>query len=118
MRKIILTLALCLCIAAPAAASDPSDALGRVRQFIDAFNKGDAKAAVAICADSASVIDDFAPYTWQGAGACERWAGDFDADARNNGIEPLKVTLGKPRHVDVAGDHAYVVVPAWSGAKP
>ena len=36
----------------------------------------------------------------------------YDADVKKNGITDGFVTLGKPRHVDVVGDHAYVVVPA------
>jgi len=113
MRPLTIALTLAACIAAgPAAAADKDDAWGRVKQFVDAFNKGDAKAAVATCADQAVVIDEFAPYLWSGADACGRWAADFDADAKKRGVEPLKVTLGKARHVDVVGDRAYVVAPA------
>ena len=85
--------------------------MATVHQFIDGFNKGDVKTAVAACADQASVIDEFPPYEWHGAGACAQWAADFDADAKKNGITPGAVTLGKTRHLDITGDRAYVVVP-------
>jgi len=45
-------------------------------------------------------------------GACSTWANDYDADAKKNGITDGIVTLGNPRHVDITGDRAYVVVPA------
>ena len=47
-----------------------------------------------------------------GAGACAKWASDYDADAKKNGITDGVVTLSNPTHVDVTGDQAYVVVPA------
>ena len=82
-----------------------------VNQFVDAFNKGDTKAAAAACADQASIIDEFAPHEWHGAGACLKWINDYDADAKKRKITDGVVTLGKVRHVDVNGDAAYVVVP-------
>jgi hypothetical protein len=52
------------------------------------------------------------PYAWQGATACADWANDFDAFNKKDGITDPIATLGKPRHVDITGDRAYVVVPA------
>ena len=95
-----------------AAGQDKGAVLGAVHQFVDAFNKGDTKTAVAVCAGETSIIDDIPPHEWHGAGACEKWANDYDADATKNGITDGAVTLAAPRHVDVTGDRAYVVVPA------
>ena len=83
-----------------------------VQQFVTAFNKGDSKAAAAACADQASIIDEFPPHEWHGAGACAKWMTEYDADARKNGITDGVVTLRKPSHVDINADRAYVVVPA------
>ena len=82
-----------------------------VHQFVEGFNKGDMKSAVAACADEASVIDDFPPHEWQGAGACGKWADGFNAVAKKEGITDARIVLGTPRHVDVTDDYAYVVVP-------
>jgi ketosteroid isomerase-like protein len=112
MHKILVALALTFLTAGPAAASDQTDVMVPVHQFIDGFNKGDTKAAVATCADEVSIIDEFAPFEWHGAGACSKWANDFDADSKKNGITDAVVTLGKPLHIDVVGDRAYVVAPA------
>jgi hypothetical protein len=83
-----------------------------VHQFVDGFNKGDVKTMAASCADQAAILDEFPPYEWHGAGACAKWASDYDADAKKNGITDGVVTLSNPTHVDVTGDRAYMVVPA------
>jgi ketosteroid isomerase-like protein len=95
-----------------AAASDQTDVMATMKQFIDGFNKGDVKTALAACASPASVIDEIPPYAWQGATACQDWANDFDAWAKKDGITDGFVTLGKAKHVYVTGEHAYVVAPA------
>ena len=111
---VLSAIALCAAVlaAGPAAASEKTDVMVPVHQFIDGFNKGDTKTAVATCADQTSIIDEFPPYEWHGAGACSKWANDFEADAKKNEITDGVVTLGNPRHVDIAADRAYVVVPA------
>jgi hypothetical protein len=83
-----------------------------VHRFVNGFNAGDAKAALAVCADVMSIIDEIPPYEWHGSGACSKWLGDYDADARRNGISDGVVTIETPRHVDISADRAYVVLPA------
>ncbi len=112
MRRTAFLVALSfLLVPGPARASDADDAVAPVKKFIDGFNAGDVKGALATCASPAVVLDEFAPYLWQGPTACADWAADFDADARKNGITDGVVKMSKPRHVEVSGDRAYVVVP-------
>ena len=111
MQKTFIVLALAALIAAPASASDKTDVMASVQKFVDGFNKGDTKTAAAACADQTSIVDEFPPYEWHGTGACLKWMNDYDADAKKNGITDAVVALGTPRHVDVAADRAYVVVP-------
>lgn len=111
MQRIVAAIAVAVFAAGPAFASEKTDVMVPVRQFVDGFNKGDTKTALAACADQTSIIDEFPPHEWHGAGACAKWANDFDADAKKNGITDGVVTLGTPRHVDITGDRAYVVVP-------
>jgi ketosteroid isomerase-like protein len=111
MRRIILALAVALA-AGPAAASDKTDVMATLNQFIDGFNKGDVKAALATCASPVSIVDEFPPFAWQGPTACADWATDFEANAKKDGITDAVVTLAKPKHVVVAADRAYVVVKA------
>jgi ketosteroid isomerase-like protein len=110
MRRIVVALA--LATAGLSRASEASDVMVPVNQFVESFNKGDTKTAAAACADQTSIIDEFPPHEWHGAGACSTWMNDFDADAKKNGITDGLVTVSKPRHIDVSADRAYVVVPA------
>ncbi len=112
MYRILLTVSL----AALAGAQTPGVAqiavVAVIHQFVEAFNKGDMKVMAATCAEQTSILDEFPPHEWHGAGACAQWAGDYDADAKKNGITDGVVTISNPTHVDVTGDRAYVVVPA------
>jgi len=42
---------------------------------------------------------------------CGDWWNDNDAFYKKNGITDSKMALGEPRHTEVTGDRAYVVVP-------
>jgi hypothetical protein len=97
---------------AQASGSAQTGVLAPINQFVDGFNKGDTKMAVAACADETSILDEFPPHEWHGAGACAKWLSDFDADAKKNGITDGVVKLGKASHVDISSDYSYVVVPA------
>lgn len=112
MRKLAFVLAAGLLAAGPAIASEKSDVMVVIHQFVDGFNKGDAKTALAACAEQTSIIDEFPPHEWHGADACAKWADDYTASAKEGGITDGFVTLGKAKHVDVNGDRAYVVIPS------
>jgi len=70
-----------LLIAPTAVADDKADVMTPIHQFVDGFNEGDAKRALAACAEQTSIIDEFPPHEWHGQGACATWANDFVADA-------------------------------------
>lgn len=109
---IALATAMALLTPAPLPASEQSDVLAKIHQFIDGFNRGDAKTALAACAPSASIIDEFPPHEWDGANACAQWADAYSADAKKNGITGGVVALGEPWYLSVEGSRAYAVVPA------
>jgi ketosteroid isomerase-like protein len=88
-----------------------AEALAAVRQYIDLFNRGDAKGMAAMCAVPMSILDGMAPHVWHGATATENWYRDVLAEGEHLGAGDYKVTLGDPWHADVTGDAAYVVVP-------
>ncbi len=112
MHKISIAFAVIAMLAGVAAASEQTDVMAPVTQFVEGFNKGDVKTALGACANQTSIIDEFSPYEWHGEAACSAWASDYDADAKKNGITDGLVTLGTPTHIDVTSDRAYVVVPA------
>lgn len=114
MYKLFALLSIAVATAAvttPTFASDQTDVMRTVHQFVDGFNKGDTKSALAACADDASIIDEFPPHEWHGVGACSKWLGDFVADMTKKAISDGFVTLHTPRHVEVTADRAYVVAP-------
>lgn len=82
-----------------------------IKEFEHDFNTGDSS-WMKLCADQTSIIDEFAPYAWSGSNACKQWSDDYADDAKKNGVTEPSVTLGRPRHLDVSGDRAYVVMPA------
>src|SRR4051812_47418796 len=108
MQKLLLTLALTFLTAGPLVAAENAEVIAALQGLVDAFNKGDTNAVVAASTDEMCIIDEFPPYEWHGAGTCSKWLADYDADAKKNGITDGKVSIGKPRHVDVNGDRAYV----------
>lgn len=115
MRKMMIAVAVAVLTAGTlfaAEKSEKADVMGVVNQLLDAFNKGDNKTVLALCVDDMSIIDEFPPHEWHGPGAFSKWFADYDAYSKKNGITDGIITIGKPRHVDVTGDRAYVVAPA------
>jgi hypothetical protein len=88
-------------IATPAAASDKTDAMMPIHQFIDNLDKGDMKAASAAYAPQAGILDEFPPHAWQGATAFADWGRDFGTFSQKAGDTEPFVKLGKPRHIDI-----------------
>lgn len=82
-----------------------------IKQFEHDFNAGD-PGWMKLCADPAAIIDEFPPYAWTGSNACKQWSDDYDADAKKNGVTKPSVMFGRPRHLEVMGDRAYVVLPS------
>jgi len=97
--------------AGPVAASEETDVMAVVHQWIDGFNKGDAKAADAACAHHGAIIDILPPHVWHGSGMCAQWWKDFNAYIAQNGITEPHAAPGKARHVDIDGTQAYLILP-------
>ena len=64
MPKVLVVLAAVIMAAAPNALAQQKDVMAPVHQFVDGFNKGDTKSALAACADQTSIIDEFPPHEW------------------------------------------------------
>lgn len=91
---------------------DPTGPMATVRNYADAFNKGDVKAMVAQFDVSGSILDGLPPHVWQGPKACEDWYRQAMAAGEREGATGYFISLGEPHHIDVTGDYAYVVAPA------
>jgi ketosteroid isomerase-like protein len=112
MRVILLAAAASLLLSAvPAAAGPAEDATATVAAVLDKFNGGDADAFFAAHQRDALIIDEFAPYSWSGAGSAQRWLGDYTKDAEARGISGGRVDYGKAIQAKSDGTSAYVVLP-------
>jgi ketosteroid isomerase-like protein len=89
-----------------------TDPMATVRQYIDAFNRGDLEAMGMAFAVPGSILDGLPPHAWHGPTVTLDWYRDVMAEGEHAGASGYVVALGEPRHMDVAGDRAYVVVPA------
>jgi hypothetical protein len=94
------------------AATPGMQLMATIQQFVDSFNKGDAKAAAAtLTPGGVVIIDDVAPHLWSGASAFDAWGKALaDADQKQGNTDQA-VALGKPTRVIVEADRGYVVVP-------
>jgi ketosteroid isomerase-like protein len=91
-------------------ADSKSEAESLVRQFMDAYNRGDDKSLISTCAGDAAILYDVPPYHWSGRDACSRWLRDVRSEEHRIDISNAVATLEKIRHVMVSGPHAYVTV--------
>ncbi len=112
MHTLLIAIVVALLAPGQSPAPDKTAVMVPIHQFVDGFNKGDTKTALAACADQTSILDEFPPHEWHGAGACARWASDYDADTKKHGITDGIVTLSAPKHLDITADRAYVVIPS------
>jgi hypothetical protein len=88
-----------------------TDPTAAVRQYMEAFNGGDAKTMATTFAIPGSILDGMAPHVWHGPTATQDWYRDVLIEGEQHGASDYVVTLGEPRHVNVTGNTAYVVVP-------
>lgn len=86
--------------------------MAAVRQYVDAFNRGDTKTMASTFAVPGMILDGMAPHVWHGPTATQDWYRDVLVEGEQHGASGYVVTLGEPPHVTVTGDNAYVVVPA------
>ncbi len=112
MKKILALLFVCSAALPVAVADITADITAPIRQFIDSFNTGDTKSAFAAYArGSISIVDEFGPHQWTGPTAPQRWAADYDKNAKATGVTDGKVTYGVPTRMEIAGAQAYVIMP-------
>ena len=100
-------------LATPAigSASPSSDAINTVKLAINAMNKGNMDAFVALCDSPTVVIDTFAPYLTGGATGCTDWWNARVAYNKTAQLTDATAGIGAPWHVFVSGDSAYVDAP-------
>jgi hypothetical protein len=91
------------------AAHDPQAA---VRNYLDAFNRGDARAMAACFASPGFILDGMAPHVWNGPSAPLDWYEDVLVEGKHAGATNYAVSIGEPTHNVTTDDTAYFVAPA------
>ena len=79
--------------------------------FCDLVNQGDAPAAVAYFLPDASIVEDLAPYSWQGPAAGMQWLQAMNANAERSGIGSVNMRFLPATTVQISGARAYAVIP-------
>jgi ketosteroid isomerase-like protein len=85
--------------------------MATITRMTDAVNRGDMPTAFAAFTPAPMIVEDLAPYRWQGPGTPQAWVEGMAANAQAHGISTINMKLAPPTRIDVAGDHAYAVVP-------
>src|SRR4051794_11157427 len=84
--RVVIVFAIAVIGAGSVIASQDTDVMAPVRQFVDGFNKNDIEMAQAACADETFIIDDFPPHEWRGSGATLKWFRDLTLMGKKNGM--------------------------------
>jgi len=111
MKSPFISTGMLFLAAAPVAHAGDAGMEATIRQFADAFNKGDMKTAKALHVAAPIIVDEIAPYSWSGPKAFDSWGADLGKAEAAEGKSGGKVTIGAPTRENIAGDHAYVVAP-------
>ena len=85
-----------------------SDAIGKM---VDAVNNGDFGEVIAAFGAEATIIEDIAPFRWQGPDAPSSWLTAMGENAARLDARAIVMELGRPVRVDVVGPAAYAVFP-------
>jgi hypothetical protein len=99
-------------LVASAACADDAGVDGAINAFGTAFNKGDIPAAKLVMEPSVMIVDEVAPYAWNGPGALDEWLGDLAKSEAAEGKTGGVVAIEAPTRELVSGGNAYVIVPA------
>jgi ketosteroid isomerase-like protein len=112
MRKVLVVLCAGVLFAMVSVRALAQDVNAPIRQLLDGFNSGDMKAVSASYATGdISIVDEVAPFHWNGPHAGDAWGSDLEKHDKAAGIADAKVKDSAPVRSEVEGDAAYVVVP-------
>lgn len=112
MRNTVLALLASVLWAPVLFAATAEDVVAPIRQFIDAFNKGDTASAYATYAQGEiTIVDEFAPHRWTGLHAAQDWAAAYGKHAQATGVSDGQVKYGAPTRIEREGNLAYVILP-------
>ncbi len=106
-----LFLVLCVAISGSALAATSIEApASAVHKFLDSFNQGDVAGAEAAHLSNVFIVDEFAPFQWQGDGAFKKWLDTLTKHDVAGGVTDGHMAMGNTIREEVSGDRAYIVM--------
>jgi ketosteroid isomerase-like protein len=82
-----------------------------IADFVDAVNKGDQARAIAHFSDDVTIIEDLAPFRWDGPNAGPEWMLAMWENAQRNNVSAIMMKISPPTRIEIEGGAAYAVVP-------
>lgn len=86
------------------------DVVTTISDFVDSVNRGDQVGVIGHLTPDVSIMEDLAPYRWQGPSAGAEWMLAMFQNAQRIGVSAIGMELGKATRVEVEGPHAYAIV--------
>ena len=90
--------------------SERDEVVATITAFVGAVNRGAQDNALALLTKDITIIEDLAPYRWQGPTAGAEWMLVMHANAQANAITGIFMQLGRATRVEADGPHAYAIV--------
>lgn len=98
------------------AAGPNAELMAPVNAVIAALNTGDGSGLRDLYTPDSTVVDEFSPYSWNGATAGSNWFSGFTAYAKQLKLTHPHATAQSVTNYNVTGTRAYIVVPIRFGA--
>ena len=90
-----------------------TDPMAAIRNYLNAFNKGDGEGMAAMFSVPGSILDGMAPHLWLGPTATQDWYRDVLIEGEQHGAFQAMSSLSESRcTMPSPAMRAYVVVPA------
>lgn len=86
-----------------------ADIASTVSTFVDEVNSGRIEAALARFTGDVTIVEDLAPYRWQGPDAGAQWLTAMANNAERLGVTAVVMDLGTPQRIEVEGATGYAI---------
>ena len=91
--------------------SDEAAIVETLNRFAEHVNRGEIPGALACFTDEPSIVEDIAPYHWQGRRAAGDWLTAMAENAQRHGMSGIHMRFAAPTMVEVTGERGYAVLP-------
>ncbi len=86
-----------------------NDIASTVSTFVDEVNSGRIEAALARFTNDVTIIEDLAPYRWQGPDAGSKWLAAMATNAERLGVTAVVMDLGRAQRIEMEGATGYAI---------